>query len=204
MSKDFKISGRDNLFSQLEGLYARIQEQYDLTAGSIGLDCRACPDNCCLSYFQHHTYIEWAYLWHGLMKLPKETRESYLQKARDYLVQQDRCLREGRTPEIMCPLNVRGLCSMYGYRLMICRLHGVPNQVKMPDGSLRKFPGCIVCQRKSREVSRIPVLDRTPYYIRLVELERKLRKGSARTLPKVDLTLAEMLVKGPPEFSIDQ
>ncbi|MCF8038140.1 MAG: hypothetical protein K9K79_02390 [Desulfohalobiaceae bacterium] len=198
MSKKTKKSGQNKLFSQLELLYAEMEEQYEQVARSIGLDCRDCSDNCCLSYFQHHTYIEWAYLWHGLKKLPEKTRESYLQKARDYLVHQDQALGEGRTPEIMCPLNDRGLCAMYEYRLMICRFHGVPNQVMMPDRSLRKFPGCIVCQQKSRGMSKIPFLDRTPYYIRLVELERKLRKGTAKTLPKVNLTLAEMLVQGPP------
>ncbi len=83
---------------------------------------------------------------------------------------------------------------------MICRFHGVPNQVSMPDGSRRRFPGCVICQHKTAALSQVPVLDRTASYIKLAELERKFIKEAPHPLPKVDMTLAEMLVQGPPGF----
>lgn len=189
---------KQTLLSRLETLYADMEEQYNQVARDIGLDCRDCQDNCCLSFFQHHTYIEWAYLWQGLEKIPAESRDVYLQKARDYTEQKDELLKKGRTPEIMCPLNDQGFCGMYQYRLMICRFHGVPNRVTMPDTSVRTFPGCVRCAKRVQTRSKVPVLDRTRSYIRLAEIERTLRGCSQKVLPKVDLTLAEMLVLGPP------
>ena len=188
------------LFSRLKRLYADMEAQYDRVARQIGLDCRGCPDNCCVSYFQHHTYIEWAYLWQGLQRSEPSFRERVLAQAKEVLGHYDAALQRGQKPEIMCPLNEDGRCVLYPYRLMICRFHGVPNQVTLPDGSRRQFPGCIHCRRKTEGLLRVPVLDRTPAYIQLATLERTFTKNLPQ-LPKVDLTLAEMLVQGPPPLS---
>lgn len=193
-------SKQNRLFERLEKLYAAMEAEYDRVARRIGLDCRGCPDNCCVSYFQHHTYIEWAYLWHGLRQMSRDSRDYYLGKARDYSRQCEAQLRRGRRPEVMCPLNEDGLCVLYPFRLMICRFHGVPNQVTMPDGTSRQFPGCIVCQHRTESLDRVPVLDRTASYIKLAELERTFTAAAAHPLPKVDLTLADMLVQGPPDL----
>jgi hypothetical protein len=54
------------VFRKLAALYERMGRAYETSAQSIGLSCAGCPDNCCTSFFQHHTYVEWAYLWKGL------------------------------------------------------------------------------------------------------------------------------------------
>lgn len=58
-------------FRKLAALYAEMQDAYSAHAQAMGLTCDRCEDNCCTSYFQHHTRIEWAYLLRGLGGCPK-------------------------------------------------------------------------------------------------------------------------------------
>ncbi|NVM20833.1 MAG: hypothetical protein HWN68_03515 [Desulfobacterales bacterium] len=177
-----------------------MEEAYDRTAGNIGLSCRGCPDNCCTSYFQHHTYVEWAYLWKGLRSCPNEKQREFVHRAAEYVRQSQVLLARGAKPRIMCPLNDNGLCRLYKYRVMICRMHGVPNSFVMPDGKKRAFPGCFRCQELCSHLEEAPVLDRTDSYRGLASLEMAFVGQKMKTLPRVNLTLAEMLVQGPPEI----
>ncbi|MDY6950825.1 MAG: hypothetical protein SWE60_04885 [Thermodesulfobacteriota bacterium] len=189
-----------DLFRRLSRLYSEMEEAYNRTAKAIGLTCEGCPDNCCTSYFQHHTYIEWAYLWEGIISCPDEMKRKILAGAGEYVRESQMLLAQGVRPRIMCPLNDRGLCQLYKYRLMICRMHGVPNSFVMPDGERIAFPGCSRCQVLYFDVKQVPVLDRTSFYKELASLEMAFMGGKIRALPKVDLTLAEMLVHGPPNI----
>ena len=79
--------------AQSEGLaqiYQTMVQLYDRVAGEIGLTCSGCPDNCCDSYFLHHTVIEWAYMWQGLHELPADRLESIRERAAEYV---DTCRR---------------------------------------------------------------------------------------------------------------
>ena len=183
---------------ELERIYAAMEREYDRVASGIGLSCEGCLDNCCRSYFRHHTYLEWAYLWQGLRQLEQSRVDRFLERAREYTEIAKRRLNRNETPRIMCPLNEDGWCAVYSHRMMICRLHGVPNQVKMPDGRVKAFPGCHVSRDLTRNMDRVPYLDRTPLYLELASLERRFLGERRKSLPKVDLTLAEMLLKGPP------
>jgi len=184
--------------AELERIYAAMEREYDRVASGIGLSCEGCLDNCCRSYFRHHTYLEWAYLWQGLRQLEQSRVDRFLERAREYTEIAKRRLNRNETPRIMCPLNEDGWCAVYSHRMMICRLHGVPNQVKMPDGRVKAFPGCHVSRDLTRNMDRVPYLDRTPLYLELASLERRFLGERRKSLPKVDLTLAEMLLKGPP------
>jgi hypothetical protein len=97
----------------------------------------------------------------------------------------------------MCPLNDDGLCGLYGHRLMICRLHGVPN-VLIGSMGVREFPGCGPCQRLTAEGKGGKAMDRTPLLRRLAALEMELWGSRPGRPPKVDMTLAEMILAGPP------
>jgi Fe-S-cluster containining protein len=188
------------LFQELANLYLKMEAAYDLTATEIGLSCQGCPDNCCRSFFQHHTYIEWAFLWEGIRACSDKRRKAFLERGRDYVGQTQLLLTQGKPPRILCPLNEEGLCQAYEHRLMICRMHGVPNCFVRPDGKTMRFPGCMRCQELYADLAEVPTLDRTPFYKDLASLEMAFVKSKRRTVPKVRLTLAEMLVQGPPKI----
>ena len=184
-------------FRKLAALYADMQDQYAAHARALGLTCADCEHNCCTSYFQHHTRIEWAYLLHGLQELPAERRAAYEKRAQAYVREAQDALLRGERPAAMCPLNDDGLCGVYAHRLMICRLHGVPNRLRYPNGRVVDFPGCHRSQELCAGSESFPVLDRTALYTRLMELEVQfVGPARIRSLPRVDLTLAEMIVRG--------
>ena len=189
-------------FGALADLYRRMESAYAATAKAAGLDCKGCEHNCCTSYFQHHTYVEWIYLHKGLGALPAERRSTYIGRAEAYVAEARASVAVGCAPAIMCPLNDDGLCGLYTHRMMICRLHGTRNTLSSPNGTQRTFPGCarftaLPVVLEGPEES-IPTLDRTPFYRELAGLEKALFTRIGRPLPRVDLTLAEMIVLGPP------
>ena len=196
--KKNKSRHKQYLFKRLEELYTKMEDSYNTIAKKIGLSCNGCEDNCCKSYFQHHTHIEWAYLFKGINSLDEDKKLQILRRSQEYIRITDKLLKEGKRPDIMCPLNEGGRCILYKYRLMICRLHGIPNIIKMPDGILKKFPGCFKCVELTKNSLFFPVMDRTPFYVSLAEIERKFTKLLKNPMPKVDHTLAEMIVLGEP------
>jgi hypothetical protein len=189
---------RSTLFEKLSQLYAQMEKAYNHVAGEIGLSCSMCTDNCCTSYFRHHTYIEWAYVWQGMRSRSDENQREYINRAEAYVRHSRVLLAQGLRPNMMCPLNDEGRCRLYEYRLMICRLHGVPNHFVRPDAKKMGFPGCFRCQELCSHLEEVPVLDRTELYQELASLEMAFVGPKIKTLPRLNLTLAEMLVQGPP------
>ncbi len=183
---------------KLAALYADMDAAYASAAASAGLSCAGCAENCCVSYFQHHTHVEWLYLHKGLAGLPEEKRAAYVERARSYQEAVAGAKRKGETPKAMCPVNDDGLCGLYEHRLMICRLHGVPNVLIGPAG-IREFPGCGPCRKLATGNPGLKAMDRTPLLRRLAGLEMDLWGNRPGRPPKVDLTLAEMILAGPPE-----
>jgi hypothetical protein len=182
-------------------LFHRMEEAYDQVAEKLSFSCKGCPDNCCDSYFQHHTYLEWAYLWQGMEQFGEEKREEIEKKAADCVLAVERALAHGERPQVMCPLNESGLCILYAHRLMICRMHGVPSAMVRPDGKRLVFPGCFRCQEEvAGHKEGVPEVDRTAFYRQLVDLEHELLGHRRHYLPRVKMTIAQMLVKGPPEL----
>ena len=193
------------LFSRLDALYRRMEAAYSLCASEAGLTCDGCAENCCTSFFQHHTYVEWAFLWRGLQSLPEARLQAIRLRADEYVAQARERLAAGALPTAMCPLNHEGLCSLYSHRLMICRLHGTRNTFTLPDGRQQIFPGCgrfagLPCSVASPiegEASNCPSLDRTPFYKELAALEMEFLRKAWQRMPRVDITIAEMIVRGP-------
>ena len=185
---------------QVADLYHDMEAAYDRTAKELDFSCSGCPDNCCDSFFLHHTYTEWAYLWHGLKTLDSDILKTITKKASAYVVASEASLAKGKRPIIMCPLNSEGLCALYPYRMMICRLHGVPTTFTKPDNQQLHFPGCYRCQEHISTKNALAPLDRTQFFQRLVNLEIELLGNRKRTAPKMKLTIAQMIVKGPPKF----
>ncbi len=189
---------------ELEDIYDKLQQEYERVAGALSFSCSGCPDNCCDSYFLHHTYVEWAYFWLGISQLEPESQQKLVARATAYLDRCDRELEAGNRPQIMCPLNEEGLCALYKYRLLVCRTHGVPATMTRPDGRTLRFPGCFRCQEiVDVRYGQKPSLhvERTPLLRRLALLENEFLDNKRHLLPKVKLTIAEMLLKGPPSIA---
>lgn len=200
--KEITLSQEDKL--ELEDIYRELQQEYERLAGELDFSCSGCPDNCCDSYFLHHTYAEWAYLWEGVRALDQQKQDALIARAEAYLTACEEAESKGERPQVMCPANSEGLCQIYKHRLLVCRTHGVPAKMTRPDGQSMQFPGCFICQEiveaKGDGVVIEPV-ERTPLLRRLAVLENNLLYMKRHLHPKVKLTIAEMLVKGPPELS---
>ncbi len=188
-------------FQRLSNLYHRMAVSYSRIAEEIGFTCMDCPDNCCTSFFRHHTRVEWAYFIKGLDQCPEPLRKRIINRAGDYVRKTGLELSQGRTPDIMCPVNENGLCTLYDHRLMICRLHGVPTFHTRPDGRSFEFPGCFRVREKTGGVKDYAKLDRTEFYRDLAALENAFVGPKVARLPRVNLTLAEMIVEGQPRLS---
>ena len=192
------------LADQLRILYEDMETAYDAVARQLAHTCDGCPDNCCDSYFVHHTYVEWAYLWQGLAALPEERCRELVARARVYEREAQEMISKGERPKLMCPLNEEGRCSLYAHRLMVCRTHGVPASMTRPDGKQLKFPGCFRCQELVAERAlaedQLPRMERTELLTRLVLLEQEFLLGKRHLYPKVKRTISAMLVNGPPDL----
>jgi hypothetical protein len=202
--KEIRISGL--LLQRMDRVYQEMETEYNRVAVQLDFSCRGCPDNCCDSYFQHHTYAEWSYLWLGFRQLPPEEQKDILMKAEAYQHSCEDALARGERPQAMCPLNQKGLCVLYPYRLMVCRTHGVPATMTRPDGRRLSFPGCFRCQElvegRSHNKTEVPRMERTPLLKQLALLENDLMEGRRHLYPKIKLTIAQMLLQGPPSIPV--
>lgn len=193
------------LLRELEEIYSKLQLEYGRVAEELEFSCGGCPDNCCDSYFLHYTYAEWAYLWLGVNQLPQEKQEQLVDRARRYIEECEQSLSRDSRPQVMCPLNEEGLCVLYKHRLLVCRTHGVPATMTRPDGKTLRFPGCFRCQdivEAGANGKVVPHVERTPLLQQLARLENNLLENRRHLLPKIRMTIAEMLVKGPPTLPL--
>ncbi len=197
MQRPVSMSLPPQLGARLAELYREMEAAYDAAAERLAFSCAGCADNCCDSYFQHHTYIEWSYLWQGLRSLDPGAREAVARRARTCLLECERQLARGQRPRVMCPLNVDGLCTLYSHRLMICRLHGVPARLVLPDGREERFAGCHRFQELGGGEPAVAV-DRTGFLRRLAGLEREFLASVGRPVVRPRLTIAQMIVRGEP------
>lgn len=202
-----EITLSPQLTTEIEAIYQAMQEGYEQVATEVSLTCADCPDNCCDSYFLHHTYSEWAYLWQGLRQLESEELARITERSREYVAQCAKSLAQGTAPQIMCPLlNDKGLCSLYQHRMLVCRMHGIPATLTRPDGHAMRFPGCFRCQEIVKEkytpASDAPAMNRTRLFRQLATLESRLLEDRRHLYPRVKKTIAEMIVEGPPTIPI--
>jgi hypothetical protein len=77
---------------------------------------------------------------------------------------------------------------------MICRLHGVPHELRYPDGRVSYGVGCPVFSTHFDDKDYIP-FDRTTFYRQLSSVEQEFRQSSGMT-GKIKMTIAQMIVAG--------
>ncbi len=182
-----------NVFAPLSALYRAMDDAFGQTARQYGFICRGCEDNCCKSLFFHHTFVEKAYLIHGFFELSPPRKDAVVQKARGYADQTFSGENGSHQPQslgLMCPLNENGKCSLYTFRPMICRLHGLPHEFLRPDGRLIKGLGCAAGEfDKQAYIS----FDRTPFYQELARVELQFRQQHQKT-GKLKQTVAQIIL----------
>ncbi len=188
------------MIKRVEDLYTDMEAAYDKVAAKLNFSCQGCIDNCCDSYFLHHTYLEWCYLWIGFRELPEKKQQEVLARATAYIAESEKAEQRNERPQIMCPFNENGLCIVYKHRLMVCRTHGVPAAITRPDGKRLRFPGCFRCQELVDDDNLSLFVERTPMLRQLALMENELLGNKRHLYSKVKLTIAEMLVKGPPHL----
>lgn len=167
---------------RLEQLYASMDRSYKNAADHYGFACNGCEDNCCLTVFHHHTHVELFYLNKGFRALDRQRQVAIEAKAQAVCS----AVRQ------MCPLNIDSRCSLYAFRPMICRLHGIPSELHRLDGQTTRAPGCASFMDRCGQLAYVP-FDRTPFYRDLADIERALR----RDMPgagKIKMTVAEMIL----------
>lgn len=176
---------------QLKDLFGRMDQAYEALALQTGFHCRGCEDNCCRSLFYHHTVAEYLFLRQGLGRLSAARRTEICERAQ-------RSSGRGTSAEVseaggMCPLNEEGLCVLYAQRPMICRLHGIPHQLRRPDGTLQTGPGCSAFYNGNGRTDSLR-FDRTPWYLALARLEGELRRATGFQ-GRIRLTIADMMLE---------
>lgn len=181
-------------FSPLVQLYHDMDKAWNQVAQQYGFQCNGCEDNCCLSLFFHHTHAEASFLEFGLQTLPGKDRKHVLTLSRDYCRQTFSEAVENQnhpaSKKIPCPLLKTDRCSLYNFRPMICRLHGLPHELHKPGLDVIKGPGCDAGKFDSRIY--IP-FDRTPFYKQMAAIEMNFRQLTGKT-GKIKKTIAQILV----------
>ena len=175
----------------LNGLFENMDCAYEKIAGRYGFGCTGCEDNCCRTLFYHHTVLEYLLLKTGFQALDPTERAEIQHKALQVHAAQTRAERTGKPVTAMCPLNQAGLCRLYHQRPMICRLHGIPNELGKPGQVQVTGPGCGEFEKNYGKMAVVR-LDRTPFYMQLANLERRLRSASGLQ-EKLKMTVAHMI-----------
>ncbi len=188
---DFQADKLDIFLSRLQTIFAQMDQKYDEVAEAYGFKCRGCEDNCCLTRFYHHTYLEYLYVRLGFDKLDFPERKIILTRAADVCRQVEMADKKGEPVRQMCPLNQSGMCSIYFYRPMICRMHGIPHELRKPGQPAFHGPGCGDFDKQCPDVSNVQ-FDRTPFYFEMAKLENEFKQAAGLT-GRIKLTIAEMI-----------
>jgi Fe-S-cluster containining protein len=184
-----------DIIKQAHRLFAGMDHEYQQVAAASGFVCTGCEENCCRSLFYHHTYMEFIILRKGFEGLSRAAQRKIQERATAYVHTLLSASQGTGTEAVMCPLNEEGRCVLYSVRPMICRLHGIPHELKPPGHQIIQGPGCRAFYRQSGN-RRTYCLDRTPFYTQLARLEAEFKHLLALN-QKIKLTVAEMLLKNP-------
>ena len=165
--------------------------KYTEAAEYYGFHCEGCEDSCCFTWFYHHTLLEYLYIYEGFKTFDQKKQTKIINKASDICREADLAAEKGQPVRLICPLNLDGLCLLYAFRPMICRLHGIPHELQQPGMESVHGPGCDAFTKQCQNKDYFK-LDRTPFYFEMAELENGLKQAVGMT-QKVKFTVAEMI-----------
>ncbi|MDI6687765.1 MAG: hypothetical protein QME06_06030 [Desulfobacterales bacterium] len=176
----------------LKIIYEAMDQKYKEAADYYGFHCQGCEDNCCLTRFYHYTLLEYLYILEGYNTLEPGRQIKTRNRALEICRKTDEADKKGIKVRLMCPLNFNGMCILYNYRPMICRLHGIPHELQKGGQNVIHSPGCDFFTEQNKEKSYFR-FDRTPFYIKMANLENEI-KHAAGINQKLKMTVAEMLI----------
>jgi len=177
---------------RLKIIYNAMDKKYNEAAIYYGFTCKGCADNCCRTRFYHHTLLEYLYLLQGYHTLSGERQKKINRRAFKVCKKTEEADTKAISVRVMCPVNLDGLCTLYAYRPMICRLHGIPHELHRPGQNLLYSPGCEDFRKQSGEKEYF-AFNRTRYYFKMAQLEKELKLTLGIT-KKIKLTVAQMLI----------
>jgi hypothetical protein len=76
---------------------------------------------------------------------------------------------------------------------MICRLHGIPYELRKPGQPTVHGPGCGDFDKQCPDPSYIQ-FDRTPFYFEMARLENEFKQAAGLT-GRIKMTIAEMVME---------
>ena len=176
----------------LEEIFEGMQRAYQEAAEAYPFCCNGCEDSCCRTRFYHHTLLEYVYLFKGYRHLSLKTRLEVKERAQRICEELRLADESGVMIKRMCPVNFDGLCGLYEYRPMICRLHGISHELHQPGRGVSFGPGCDEFTRNCGQ-GVYHKFDRTPHYFALADLENRF-KNEVGFSGKMKMTIAEMIV----------
>ncbi|HKK90711.1 MAG TPA: hypothetical protein VJ936_04880 [Desulfobacteraceae bacterium] len=179
-------------FEKLHRLYQEMDKEWEEAALYYNFQCSGCSENCCETEFYHHTLIEKQYLLHGFQQLDKQTRKKSIKKARLVNKKRAESRQKKENARIMCPVNENGLCLLYPFRPMICRLHGIPHELRRPGYDPVKMQGCSYGAPLFNAKPYF-TFDRTAFYTKMAQIEMQYRVFT-RKREKVKQTVAQILL----------
>jgi Fe-S-cluster containining protein len=188
-----KIDGKTYaaFLEQLRIIYSAMDKKYQEAADYYNFHCTGCDDSCCFTRFYHHTLLEYLYIMEGYHALVNEQKVQVRNRALEVCRKTREADEKGTPVRLMCPLNVNNLCLIYTYRPMICRLHGIPHVLQRPGQGALYSEGCEVFTKQCQGKERLE-FDRTPFYIKMAELEKELKQAVGMTR-KIKMTVAQMV-----------
>ncbi len=185
---------RVELIPRLRTLYRRMDQVYMAMAGEMGFSCLGCDGaTCCTVDLVLHTLVERVYLRRGFNALDPAVQERILVRAKEMVWEKDRDPSGEAYRNLVCVLNERGMCVLYPFRPMICRLAGISHEFLRPDGRHIEGNGCGVFLRDVQPAHPNARLDRTPLYQEMAEIEtmalQSLRRSRQRPCTVSELFL---------------
>lgn len=184
------MSGKTS-YSDLIALYEKMDHAWNKAAGEYPFQCNGCKENCCETLFYHHTHLERAFLRSGFKGLPAAQKKQIKTRAKEFVKKTASLHIKEDTLRTMCPVNEDGKCALYRFRPMICRLHGIPHELKKPGAPLIKNPGCEAGAPVFKNAYH--PFDRTPFYHEMAALETRYARTHGK-FNRIRQTVAEMIV----------
>ena len=182
----------DELIPRLEGLYAKMDAAYRAVSDQAGFSCEGCDgETCCRVDLVLHSFVETLYLKRGLESLDSSTRREVIRRCDAVLQAKNDDPFGDAYRNAVCVLNFDGLCQLYHYRPMICRLAGIPHFMVRPDAQTVSRGGCARYETAIRPAYPDLQVDRTELYREMALLEIEVVRALGRRTPSA--TIAETL-----------